>query len=122
MNCSLSILKRVFEEKNESYNCNKKLYTELEIEKGEIGMPGPLLLSVIILSFLMIGITQYFHHTDTTEEVKDKVRLVFPIFIISISFCILLNKDGYIVAVFSFFVAIVLITVLYYVMKDFIQK
>ena len=52
--------------------------------------------------FLMIGITQYFHHTDTTEEVKDKVRLVFPIFIISISFCILLNKDGYIVAVFSF--------------------
>ncbi len=51
----------------------------------------------------MIGITQYFHHTDTTEEVKDKVRLVFPIFIISISFCILLNKDGYIVAVFSFF-------------------
>ncbi|EEL65163.1 hypothetical protein bcere0025_20680 [Bacillus cereus F65185] len=43
-------------------------------------MPGPLLLSVIILSFLMIGITQYFHHTDTTEEVKDKVRLVFPIF------------------------------------------
>ena len=70
----------------------------------------------------MIGITQYFHHTDTTEEVKDKVRLVFPIFIISISFCILLNKDGYIVAVFSFFVAIVLITVLYYVMKDFYTK
>ncbi len=66
-------------------------------------MPVPLLLSVIILSSLMIGITQYFHHTDTTEEVKDKVRLVFPIFIISISFCILLNKDGYIVAVFSFF-------------------
>lgn len=50
-------------------------------------MPGPLLLSVIILSSLMVGITQYFHHTDTTEEVKDKVRLVFPIFIISISIC-----------------------------------
>ncbi|SME51301.1 hypothetical protein BACERE00185_05680 [Bacillus mobilis] len=100
----------------------KEILLLLEIEKGEIGMPGPLLLSVIILSSLMIGITQFFHHTDTTEEVKDKVRLVFPIFIISISFCILLNKDGYIVAVFSFFVAIVLITVLYYVMKDFIQK
>ena len=42
-------------------------------------MPVPLLLSVIILSSLIIGITQYFHHTDTTEEVKDKVRLVFPI-------------------------------------------
>ena len=80
----------------------KKNCFSLEIEKGEIGMPVPLLLSVIILSSLMIGITQYFHHTDTTEEVKDKVRLVFPIFIISISFCILLNKDGYIVAVFSF--------------------
>jgi len=114
--CKLYIitLKRVFE--------IKKYCFLLEIEKGEIGMPGPLLLSVIILSSLMIGITQFFHHTDTTEEVKDKVRLVFPIFIISISFCILLNKDGYIVAVFSFFVAIVLITVLYYVMKDFIQK
>ncbi len=49
-------------------------------------MPVPLLLSVIILSSLIIGITQYFHHTDTTEEVKDKVRLVFPIFIISLSF------------------------------------
>ena len=84
-------------------------------------MPGPLLLSVIILSF-NDRITQYFHHTDTTEEVKDKVRLVFPIFIISISFCILLNKDGYIVAVFSFFVAIVLITVLYYVMKRLYTK
>ncbi|PFJ18242.1 hypothetical protein COD67_12320 [Bacillus cereus] len=85
-------------------------------------MPGPLLLAVIILSSLMIGITQYFHHTDTTEEVKDKVRLVFPIFIVSISLCFLLNKDGYIVVVFSFFVAIVLITILYYVMKDYIQK
>ncbi|EEL70834.1 hypothetical protein CN941_25490 [Bacillus cereus] len=85
-------------------------------------MPGPLLLSVIILSSLMVGITQYFHHTDTTEEVKDKVRLVFPIFIISISICFLLNKDGYVVAVFAFFVAIVLITVLYYVMKEYLQK
>ncbi|MBJ8072606.1 hypothetical protein [Bacillus cereus] len=85
-------------------------------------MPGPLLLSVIILSSLMVGITQYFHHTDTTEEVKDKVRLVFPIFIISISICLLLNKDGYVVAVFAFFVAIVLITVLYYVMKECLQK
>ena len=66
-------------------------------------MPGPLLLSVIILSSLMVGITQYFHHTDTTEEVKDKVRLVFPIFIISISICFLLNKDGYVVAVFCVF-------------------
>ncbi len=71
-------------------------------KKGEIGMPGPLLLSVIILSSLMIGITQFFHHTDTTEEVKDKVRLVFPIFIVSISICFLLNKDGYIVVVFHF--------------------
>lgn len=95
---------------------------ELEIEKGEIGMPGPLLLSVIILSSLMIGITQFFHHTDTTEEVKDKVRLVFPIFIVSISLCFLLNKDGYIVVVFSFFVVSVLITILYYVMKDYMQK
>lgn len=95
---------------------------ELEIEKGEIGMPGPLLLSVIILSSLMIGITQFFHHTDTTEEVKDKVRLVFPIFIVSISLCFLLNKDGYIVVVFSFFVASVLITILYYVMKEYMQK
>ncbi len=43
--------KSVFEEKNKSYNCNEKFYIELEIEKGEIGMPGPLLLSVIILSF-----------------------------------------------------------------------
>ncbi|PES61725.1 hypothetical protein CN507_28065 [Bacillus cereus] len=85
-------------------------------------MPGPLLLSVIILSSLMVGITQYFHHTDTTEEVKDKVRLVFPIFIISISICFLLNKDRYVVAVFAFFVAIVLITVLYYVMKEYLQK
>ncbi|MEK7016630.1 MULTISPECIES: hypothetical protein [Bacillus] len=85
-------------------------------------MPGPLLLSVIILSSLMVGITQYFHHTDTTEEVKDKVRLVFPIFIISISICFLLNKDGYVVVVFAFFVAIVLITVLYYVMKEYLQK
>ena len=85
-------------------------------------MPGTFTIVGYYFVFLMIGITQYFHHTDTTEEVKDKVRLVFPIFIISISFCILLNKDGYIVAVFSFFVAIVLITVLYYVMKDFIQK
>ncbi|MGE7935755.1 hypothetical protein [Bacillus paramycoides] len=85
-------------------------------------MPGPLLLSVIILSSLMVGITQYFHHTDTTEEVKDKVRLVFPIFIVSISICFLLNKDGYIVAVFAFFVGIVLITVLYYVMKEYLQK
>lgn len=98
------------------------VYMELEIEKGEIGMPGPLLLSVIILSSLMIGITQFFHHTDTTEEVKDKVRLVFPIFIVSISLCFLLNKDGYIVVVFSFFVASVLITILYYVMKDYMQK
>ena len=57
----------------------KEKLLSLEIEKGEIGMPVPLLLSVIILSSLMIGITQYFHHTDTTEEVKDKVRLVFPI-------------------------------------------
>ncbi|PEB48643.1 hypothetical protein CON65_16455 [Bacillus pseudomycoides] len=85
-------------------------------------MPGPLLLSVIILSSLMIGITQYFHHTDTTEEVKDKVRLVFPVFILSISLCFILNKDGYIVAVFSFLIAIVLITVLYYIMKDYLQK
>ncbi|PFK42864.1 hypothetical protein COI93_11200 [Bacillus cereus] len=85
-------------------------------------MPGPLLLSVIILSSLMIGITQYFHHTDTTEEVKDKVRLVFPVFIISISLCFMLNKDGYIVALFSFFIAIILITILYYVMKDYLQK
>ena len=85
-------------------------------------MPGPLLLSVIILSSLMVGITQYFHHTDTTEEVKDKVRLVFPVFIISISLCFMLNKDGYIVAVFLFFIAIILITVLYYVMKDYLQK
>ncbi|XLP24275.1 hypothetical protein ACFMB7_10355 [Bacillus toyonensis] len=85
-------------------------------------MPGPLLLSVIIFSSLMIGITQFFHHTDTTEEVKDKVRLVFPIFIVSISLCFLLNKDGYIVVVFSFFVASVLITILYYVMKDYMQK
>lgn len=98
------------------------VYMELEIEKGEIGMPGPLLLSVIILSSLMIGITQFFHHTDTTEEVKDKVRLVFPIFIVSISLCFLLNKDGYIVVVFSFFVASVLITILYYVMKEYMQK
>lgn len=100
----------------------KNVYMELEIEKGEIGMPGPLLLSVIILSSLMIGITQFFHHTDTTEEVKDKVRLVFPIFIVSISLCFLLNKDGYIVVVFSFFVVSVLITILYYVMKDYMQK
>ena len=85
-------------------------------------MPGPLLLSVIILSSLMIGITQYFHHTDTTEEVKDKVRLVFPVFILSISLCFILNKDGYIVAVFSFLIAIILITVLYYIMKDYLQK
>ncbi|MBC6973022.1 hypothetical protein H9I32_11720 [Bacillus sp. Xin] len=85
-------------------------------------MPGPLLLSVIILSSLMVGITQYFHHTDTTEEVKDKVRLVFPVFIISISLCFILNKDGYIVALFSFIIAIILITVLYYVMKDYLQK
>ncbi|MFJ8529147.1 hypothetical protein [Bacillus sp. NPDC094106] len=85
-------------------------------------MPGPLLLSVIILSSLMIGITQYFHHTDTTEEIKDKVRLVFPVFILSISLCFILNKDGYIVAVFSFLIAIILITVLYYIMKDYLQK
>ncbi|MBY0599250.1 hypothetical protein [Bacillus bingmayongensis] len=85
-------------------------------------MPGPLLLSVIILSSLMVGITQYFHHTDTTEEVKDKVRLVFPVFIISILLCFMLNKDGYIAALFSFFVAIILITVLYYIMKDYLQK
>ena len=81
--CKLYIItsKRVFEVIIMKENC-----FSLEIEKGEIGMPVPLLLSVIILSSLMIGITQYFHHTDTTEEVKDKVRLVFPIFIISISF------------------------------------
>ncbi|KEK23999.1 hypothetical protein [Bacillus gaemokensis] len=85
-------------------------------------MPGPLLLSVIILSSLMVGITQYFHHTDTTEEVKDKVRLVFPVFILSISLCFILNKDGYIVTLFSFFIAIILITVLYYIMKDYLQK
>ncbi|PFW65783.1 hypothetical protein [Bacillus pseudomycoides] len=85
-------------------------------------MPGPLLLSVIILSSLMVGITQYFHRTDTTEEIKDKVRLVFPVFILSISLCYVLNKDGYIVASFSFFIAIVLITVLYYIMEEYLQK
>ena len=97
--CKLYIItsKRVFE-----VIIMKEKLLFIRNRKGEIGMPVPLLLSVIILSSLMIGITQYFHHTDTTEEVKDKVRLVFPIFIISISFCILLNKDGYIVAVFSF--------------------
>ncbi|ABS22035.1 hypothetical protein ACRS6Y_12690 [Bacillus cytotoxicus] len=85
-------------------------------------MPGPLLLSVIILSSLMIGITRYFHHTDTTEEVKEKVRLVFPIFIIAISLCFILNKDGYTIALFSFFIVSVLIPVLYYIMKDYLQK
>ncbi|MDM5154886.1 hypothetical protein QUF88_13960 [Bacillus sp. DX1.1] len=85
-------------------------------------MPGPLLLSVIILSSLMIGITQYFHEKDTTEEIKDKVRLVFPVFILSISLCFVLNKDGYAAVVFSFFIAIVLVTVLYLVMKDYLQK
>ncbi len=43
--------KSVFEEKINRTIVIKKFYIELEIEKGEIGMPGPLLLSVIILSF-----------------------------------------------------------------------
>ena len=85
-------------------------------------MPEPLLLSVIILSSLMIAITQYFHQTDTTEEVKDKVRLVFPIFILSILMCFVLNRDGYTVALFLCVIVIVLITVLYYIMKDYLQK
>ena len=85
-------------------------------------MPGPLLVSVIILSSLMLGITQYFNSTVTTSEIKDKVRLVLPVFIISISLCFVLNRDGYIVALFSFFIAIILITILYYIMKDYLQK
>lgn len=85
-------------------------------------MPEPLLLSVIILSSLMIAITQYFHQTDTTEEVKDKVRLVFPIFILSILMCFVLNRDGYTIALFLCVIVIVLITVLYYIMKDYLQK
>lgn len=86
-------------------------------------MPGPLLLSVIILSSLMIWLTFYFHQEDASQEsVQDKVRLVFPIFILTIAISLALNKNDYVAILTALFTTILLVTVLYYVMKDYLQK
>ncbi|CAM4247447.1 hypothetical protein BAMA_06375 [Bacillus manliponensis] len=86
-------------------------------------MSGPLLLSVIILSSLMIWLTIYFQQEDTNQEsVQDKVRLVFPVFILTIAVSFALNKNDYVAIFTSLCTTILLVTVLYYVMKDYLQK
>ncbi|WP_242218156.1 hypothetical protein [Bacillus cereus group sp. BfR-BA-01380] len=86
-------------------------------------MPGPLLLSVIILSCLMIGLTFYFHQEDSEQDtIQDKVRLVFPIFILTIAISFALAENNY-VAIFSWlFMTVLLFIILYAVMKDYLQK
>lgn len=94
-----------------------------KVEGGEIGMPGLLLLSVIILSSLMVGLTFYFHQEDTEQDtVRDKVRLVFPIFILTIAISFALTENNYVAILSWFFMTVLLFIVLYVVMKDYLQK
>ena len=94
-----------------------------KVKEGEIGMPGPLLLSVIILSFLMVGLTFYFHQEDKEQDtIQDKVRLVFPIFILTIAISFALTENNYVAILSWLFMTVLLFIILYVVMKDYLQK
>lgn len=97
--------------------CSKK------VKEGEIGMPGPLLLSVIILSFIMVGLAFYFHQEDSEQNtIQDKVRLVFPIFILTIAIGFALTENNYVAILSWLFMTVLLFIILYAVMKDYLQK
>lgn len=92
-------------------------------KKGEIGMSGPLLLSVIILSSLMIGLTFYFHQEDAQHDtIQDKVRFVFPVFILTIAISFALTQNDYVAILSWLLTTVLLFVVLYVVMKDYLQK